>query len=319
MESFEIPSEWSGWENVIVGIGDSGCHTVEYLQTKNISDVRLVCVGASENLLSRCSIQNQIYIDLKKSCVSKSNKGSCAAYRTDLKNGAATIDHLLFGDALFLIVDVDDCTGSGVMPALVEQARGAGSSFIVAIVMLPFTHERRTNIIEKETRQVSELVDVLLVIDNNKIVTATHNETEKNSSLFAARNIIVEKTLKSMIDFNSYSGLLNYSMKDIKSALRYMGRATVARAYAKGMDRAQIATQRVLDNHLLNNDSAHIAKNIFVNVTAGANFNLSEYAIVGSTIQKHISTDTELTLGPLIDPALEDELRITIIANGRIL
>jgi cell division protein FtsZ len=225
-------------------------------------------------------------------------------------------DALSGADMVFITAGMGGGTGTGAAPVVAQVARELGI-LTVAVVTKPFLFEggKRMSVAEAGLRELEECVDSLITIPNEKLLSVMG----KNTSLldaFASANDVLLGAVQGIADLITRNGMINVDFADVKTVMSEMGMAMMGTARATGENRAREAAEAAIRSPLLEDVNLHGAKGILVNITAGINLNLGEFAEVGDIIREFASDTATVVVGTVIDQDLTDELKVTVVATG---
>jgi cell division protein FtsZ len=187
----------------------------------------------------------------------------------------------------------------------------------VAVVTKPFPFEgkRRMKVAEAGMEELRQHVDSLITIPNDKLLSVLG----KNVTLieaFAEANNVLLNAVQGVADLIVRPGMINVDFADVRTVMAEMGMAMMGSGRASGENRAQRAAEMAIRSPLLEDVDLRGARGILVNVSAGVDLGLDEFTEVGNTIEEFSSEDATIVVGTVIDPSLEDEIRVTVVATG---
>jgi cell division protein FtsZ len=219
-------------------------------------------------------------------------------------------------DMVFITAGMGGGTGTGGAPIFAEVAKELGI-LTVAVVTKPFPFEgkKRYMIAEQGIEQLSQHVDSLITIPNEKLLTVLGT----NASLleaFKAANDVLLGAVKGIADLIMRPGMINVDFADVRTVMSEMGMAMMGTGYARGENRAREAAEAAIRSPLLEDVNLQGARGILVNITAGEDLSLGEFTEVGNTIAEFASDDATVVVGTVIDPDMGDEIRVTVVATG---
>lgn len=300
----------------VVGVGGGGGNAVEHMVAEHIDGVVFICANTDAQALknSKAEIQMQLGDELTKGLGAGANP---QIGREAAEEDRERIREVLQGaDMIFITAGMGGGTGTGAAPVFAEIAKELGI-LTVAIVTKPFSFEGRQRALaaEEGIRRLSEHVDSLITIPNNKLLSVLG----KNISLvnaFKAANNVLSGAVKGISDLITRPGLINVDFADVRTVMSAMGMAMMGTGTAKGEDRARRAAEAAIASPLLEDINLAGARGLLVNITAGLDMTIGEFEEVGDVIKGFISDDATVVVGTVIDPELSDELRVTVIVTG---
>jgi cell division protein FtsZ len=187
----------------------------------------------------------------------------------------------------------------------------------VAVVTKPFPFEgrRRMQVALKGIEDLSQHCDSLITIPNEKLITVLGRNATMVQAFRAANDVLLG-AVQGIADLIVRPGLINVDFADVRTVMSEMGLAMMGTGHAKGDDRAQAAAESAIQNPLLDDVNLAGANGILVNITAGADFTMSEFDEVGRTVENFASEDATIVIGTVLDPDMQDEVRVTVVATG---
>jgi cell division protein FtsZ len=219
-------------------------------------------------------------------------------------------------DMVFITAGMGGGTGTGGAPIVAQAAKELGI-LTVAVVTKPFAFEGRKRLAfaEQGIRELSQYVDSLITIPNDKLLTVLG----KNVSLldaFKSANDVLLNAVQGIAELITRPGLINVDFADVRTVMSEMGIAMMGSGSARGNDRAREAAEIAIGSPLLEDVNLSGARGILVNVTAGLDLSIGEFEEVGNTIKEFASENATVVVGTVIDPDMQDELRVTVVATG---
>jgi cell division protein FtsZ len=179
----------------------------------------------------------------------------------------------------------------------------------------PFEGKKRMQVADEGIRALSECVDSLITIPNEKLLTILGKDASLLSA-FAKADDVLAGAVRGISDIMQRPGLMNVDFADVKTVMGEMGMAMMGTGCASGPNRAREATEEAIRNPLLEDVNLQGARGILVNITAGLDLSLGEYGAVGEIIEAFASEHATVKVGAVIDPEMRDELHVTVVATG---
>ena len=300
----------------VIGVGGGGGNAVRHMIANHIEGVDFICANTDAQALSNMGAKTLLQMG------NGVTKGLGAGANPDIGRQAAIEDRdeiaeiLAGADMVFITAGMGGGTGTGAAPIFAEVARELGI-LTVAVVTRPFPFEgkKRSAVAERGIAELSEHVDSLITIPNEKLLEVLG----KSASLleaFKAANDVLLGAVKGIADLIMRPGMINVDFADVRTVMSEMGMAMMGTGYASGEDRAREAAESAIRSPLLEDVNLHGARGILVNITAGENLSLGEFTEVGDTIEEFASDDATVVVGTVIDPSMGDEIRVTVVATG---
>ncbi|HHX36109.1 MAG TPA: cell division protein FtsZ [Gammaproteobacteria bacterium] len=300
----------------VIGVGGGGGNAVNHMVANSIEGVEFICANTDAQALRDITARTILQLGTNVT------KGLGAGTNPDVGRQAAEEDReriaeVLQGtDMLFITTGMGGGTGTGAAPIIAQVAKEMGI-LTVAVVTRPFPFEgrRRLQIANEGIRALSEHVDSLITIPNEKLLTILGKDASLLAA-FAKADDVLAGAVRGISDIIKRPGMINVDFADVKTVMSEMGMAMMGTGCASGPNRAREATEEAIRNPLLEDVNLHGARGILVNITAGPDLSLGEYAEVGSIIEEFASDEAMVKVGTVIDPDMRDELHVTVVATG---
>ena len=300
----------------VIGVGGGGGNAVHHMISNQVEGVEFICANTDAQALDNLKAKTILQMG------SNITKGLGAGANPDVGRQAALEDRdeiaeILSGaDMVFITAGMGGGTGTGAAPIVAEVAREMGI-LTVAIVTRPFPFEgkKRSSIAEQGIEELSESVDSLITIPNEKLLDVLGKEASLLEAFKAANDVLLG-AVKGIADLIMHPGMINVDFADVKTVMSEMGMAMMGTGTATGVDRAREAAESAIRSPLLEDVNLQGARGILVNITAGENLSLGEFSEVGDAVEEFASDDATVVVGTVIDPNLDEEMRITVVATG---
>ncbi len=300
----------------VIGVGGGGGNAVNHMVANIIEGVEFICANTDAQALRDVTARTVLQLGTNVT------KGLGAGTNPEVGRKAAEEDReriaeVLQGtDMLFITTGMGGGTGTGAAPIIAQVAKEMGI-LTVAVVTRPFPFEgrRRSQIADEGIRELGEYVDSLITITNEKLLTILGKDASLLSA-FAKADDVLAGAVRGISDIIKRPGMINVDFADVKTVMSEMGMAMMGTGCASGPNRAREATEEAIRNPLLEDVNLHGARGILVNITAGPDLSLGEYAEVGSIIEEFASDEAMVKVGTVIDPDMRDELHVTVVATG---
>ena len=300
----------------VIGIGGGGGNAVAHMMNSGIEGVDFICANTDAQAL-RCA---QVKTALQIGC--NITKGLGAGANPDVGRQAAMedrdrIQEVIEGaDMLFITAGMGGGTGTGAAPVIAQLAREMGI-LTVAVVTKPFGMEgsKRSNIANQGIAELGKYVDSLITIPNEKLLMVLGGDTTLLDA-FRAANHVLQGAVQGIAELITRPGLINVDFADVRTVMSEMGMAMMGSGTASGEGRAREAAEAAISSPLLEDINLAGANGILVNVTAGMDLSIGEFQEVGETIREFASEDATVVLGTVIDPEMDNTIRVTVVATG---
>ena len=300
----------------VIGVGGGGGNAVEHMLRESIEGVHFVVVNTDAQALRNSGAETTIQIG------ANITKGLGAGANPDVGREAALenrdeIRQMLTGsDMVFISAGMGGGTGTGAAPVIAEVAKELGI-LTVAVVTKPFNFEgkKRMSYALQGIDELSKHVDLLITIPNDKLLKVLGRGVSLLDAFKAANNVLMG-AVQGIAELITRPGLINVDFADVRTVMREMGTAMMGTGSARGDDRAEEAAEKAISSPLLEDIDLAGAKGILVNITAGLDVTMEEFETVGNAVKAFASENATVVVGAVIDPSLEDELRVTVVATG---
>jgi cell division protein FtsZ len=300
----------------VIGIGGGGSNAVQHMMSSNIEGVDFICANTDAQALKTCSVQTTLQLG------STITKGLGAGANPTIGRQAAMEDkerirEVLEGaDMVFITAGMGGGTGTGGAPVIAQLAREMGI-LTVAVVTKPFPFEgrKRMEVAMDGIKELSDCVDSLITIPNEKLLIVL-GKTASLLDAFKSANDVLLGAVQGIAELITRPGLINVDFADVRTVMSEMGMAMMGTGRAVGDGRAREAAEAAIRSPLLENIDLAGAKGLLVNITAGMDISIGEFDEVGNTIKELASEDATVVVGAVIDPEMQGELRVTIVATG---
>lgn len=299
----------------VIGVGGCGGNAVDHMISKNVNGVEFICANTDAQALLKSEAATTLQIG------SDITKGLGAGAKPEVGREAALEDRdriaeLIEGaDMLFIAAGMGGGTGTGAAPIIAEVAKEMGI-LTVAVVTKPFAFEgKRTAVATKGLEELSQYVDSLIVIPNEKLMEVL-GEDVPFLEAFRAANDVLHNAVSGIAEIINCPGLVNVDFADVRTVMSEMGMAMMGSAEASGVNRANIAAEQAVASPLLEDVNLANARGVLVNITASTSFKMKEYYDVMNTIKDFTADDATVIVGTVMDESIGDKLRVTMVATG---
>jgi len=297
-------------------VGGGGGNAVAHMVNSNIEGVEFVVANTDAQAMKSCGSRTHLQLG------GNVTKGLGAGANPEVGRQAALedrerIEEMLEGaDMVFITAGMGGGTGTGAAPVVAQLAKEKGI-LTVAVVTKPFPFEgrRRMQVALKGIEDLSQHVDSLITVPNEKLLSVLGREVTLLNA-FKAANDVLQGAVQGIADLITAPGLINVDFADVRTVMSEMGMAMMGSGTARGDDRAQAAAEAAINNPLLEDVNLAGACGILVNVTAGPNLTMREFDEIGRVIHDFASEDATVVIGTSLDPDMQDDVRVTVVATG---
>jgi cell division protein FtsZ len=219
-------------------------------------------------------------------------------------------------DMVFVTAGLGGGTGTGSAPVVAAVAKELGI-LTVAVVTKPFSFEGRKRALQAEAglAELRAVVDTLIAIPNQRLLAVVDRGTPLLEAFKVADTVLLQ-AVQGISDLILVPGLINLDFADVRTIMSGMGMALMGAGVGRGEHRALDAAQKAVASPLLDDTSIEGAKGILINFTGGPDLSIHEVEEAARIVQEAAHEEANIIFGAVIDPALEDEVRITVIATG---
>jgi cell division protein FtsZ len=299
----------------VIGVGGCGGNAVDHMIQAGVQGVEFIVANTDAQALkrNRSSVQLQLGGSITKGLGAGANPeiGKQAA----LEDRERIIEMIEGADMLFLTAGMGGGTGTGAAPIVAEAARELGI-LTVAVVTKPFAFEgKRQRVAAEGLEALSRHVDSLIVIPNEKLMYVLGDDVSMLDA-FKAANSVLHGAVAGIAEVINCPGLVNVDFADVRTVMSEMGMAMMGSASATGPHRATQAAEQAVASPLLEDVNLSGARGILVNITASAGLKMKEVHDVMNTIKGFTAEDATVIVGTVIDEAIADALRVTMVATG---
>ena len=300
----------------VIGVGGGGGNAVNHMLRSNIDGVDFICANTDAQALKNTEVRTALQLG------SNVTRGLGAGANPDRGYDAAMEDRdriceaLEGADMVFITAGMGGGTGTGAAPVVAEVARELGI-LTVAVVTKPFSFEgsKRMRIAEEGIARLSEHVDSVITIPNDKLLSVL-GKTTSLLEAFKSANDVLLNAVQGIAELITKPGLINVDFADVRTVMSEMGVAMMGTGRASGEHRAREAAELAIRSPLLEDINLSGARGILVNITAGLDLAIGEFDEVGNTVKEFAREDATVVVGTVIDPEMIDEMRVTVVATG---
>jgi len=300
----------------VIGIGGGGGNAVQHMLSESIDGVEFICANTDAQALKSSTAKTILQLG------SNITKGLGAGSDPEIGRHAALedrdriMDVLDGSDMVFITAGMGGGTGTGAAPIVAQVAKEMGI-LTVAVVTKPFSFEgkKRAQIADDGINELSQFVDSLITIPNEKLLSVLGRDVSLLNA-FGAANDVLLGAVQGIAELITCPGLINVDFADVRTVMSEMGMAMMGSGKAQGDDRATIAAEAAISSPLLEDVNLSGARGILVNITAGTDLSIGEFDEVGNTVKQFASENATVVVGTVIDPEMSGEMRVTIVATG---
>lgn len=300
----------------VVGVGGAGGNAVNRMIAEGLQNVEFVAVNTDAKDLLRSDA------DVKISLSDKSSRGLGAG--ADPERGAkAAQDHqsdieeaLRGADMVFVTCGEGGGTGTGAAPIVADIAMNEVGALTVAVVTKPFTFEgrKRKKSAEEGIKTLSDCVDTMIVIPNDKLLDIAEKKTTMLEAFAIADGVLSQGT-QGITDLITVPGIINLDFADVKTIMKQAGTAMMGIGTSSGDTRAVDAAQQAISSPLLES-SIDGATRVLLSIAGSKDLGIQEISDAADVVANAVDPEANIIFGTVVDESLGDQVRITVIATG---
>ncbi|MBX9782161.1 MAG: cell division protein FtsZ [Chitinophagaceae bacterium] len=318
MIHFDLPKEKSSIIKVI-GVGGGGSNAVNHMHSQIKEGVNFIICNTDAQAISLSMVPNKVQLGphLTQGLGAGANP---EIGRQATEESLEEIKRILEVNTkmAFITAGMGGGTGTGGAPIIAKICKDLGI-LTVGIVTTPFGYEGKKRIAQAEEgiNKLKDYVDTLLVISNDKLRHQFGNLKMKEA--FSKADNVLATAAKCITDVINSTGQINVDFADVCTVMKNGGVAILGNASASGENRAQMAIEQALNSPLLNDNDIRGAKWILININSAEGdheFTMDEVEVIQNHLLSQAGEDTDVILGLGYDPALGNEIGITLIATG---
>ena len=300
----------------VVGIGGGGGNAVNRMIEEHLESVEFISINTdSQALLASKS-------DVKIQIGKKLTRGLGAGARPEIGRQAIEENRdevgrvLQSADLVFVTCGMGGGTGTGAAPVVAELAKEAGA-LTVGIVTKPFLFEGRKRMRQADMgiAEMRKHVDTMIIVPNERLLAVVGKGIPFQDALKKADEVLLHAT-QGISTLISKTGLVNVDFADVRTVMQNGGSALMGTGIGRGENRAMEAAQQAISSPLLDNISINGSSGVLLNITGGGDLTLGEVTQISEIVHDAAGDDAEIIFGAVSEPAMQGEIRVTVIATG---
>jgi len=314
---FNFADDFVGVANIkVVGVGGAGGNAINRMIASDLKGVEFIAVNTDAQVLEQNRAEKRVQIG------SGVTNGLGAGANPDIGRRAMeesrqeVADQVGQPNLVFITAGMGGGTGTGAAPIVAEIAKTAGA-LTVAIVTKPFRFEGRKRIQRAEDGldELKSKVDTLITIPNERLLEIVDKNTTL-SNAFATADEVLHQATKGISDLITIPGLINCDFADVRTVMLEMGNALMGTGCGEGEERAIDAAQQAISSPLLESISIAGARGVLMNITGGEDMTLHDVNSATTLIYDKAGDNANIIFGAVVDPAMNNKMRVTVIATG---
>jgi cell division protein FtsZ len=300
----------------VVGIGGGGGNAVNRMIEERLDAVEFISINTDAQAL--LASKSDVKIQIGK----KLTRGLGAGARPEIGRQAIEenkdeVERVLsHADLVFVTCGMGGGTGTGAAPVVAELAKAAGA-LTVGIVTKPFLFEGRKRMRQAEMgiNDMRQHVDTMIVVPNERLLAVVGKGIPFQDALKKADEVLLHAT-QGISTLVSKTGLVNVDFADVRTVMMNGGSALMGTGVGRGENRAMEAAQNAISSPLLDNVSISGSSGVLLNITGGGDLTLGEVTQISEIVHEAAGDEAEIIFGAVHEPAMQGEIRVTVIATG---
>ena len=316
-DAFELIGQHLEGANIkVIGVGGGGGNAVHHMISEGIEGAQFILLNTDLQALNNSPATTKIQLGEQLT----KGLGAGADPEVGRRSAEEDIDRIREGltgaDMVFITAGMGGGTGTGAAPIVAKLAKEMGI-LTVAVVTKPFTFEGRARlaVAEQGIAELSQYVDSLITVPNNKLLTVLGKNVSLLSAFKTANNVLLG-AVQGIAELITRPGLINVDFADVRTVMSEMGMAMMGTGEGSGETRAREAAEAAIASPLLEDIDLSDARGVLVNITAGTDMSIGEFEEVGEVIKSFTSESATVVVGTVIDPDMTDKLRVTVVVTG---
>ncbi|MDY6918901.1 MAG: cell division protein FtsZ [Pseudomonadota bacterium] len=300
----------------VIGVGGGGGNAVEHMLSNQVDGVEFICANTDAQALKNMNAKTLLQLGGAVTKGLGAGANPCVGRDAALEDRDRIREVLEGADMVFITAGMGGGTGTGGAPIVAEIAKEMGI-LTVAVVTKPFPFEgrKRMQVAMEGMSELSDSVDSLITIPNEKLLAVLGPKTSLLDAFKAANDVLLG-AVQGIADLIIRPGMINVDFADVRTVMSEMGMAMMGTGHSSGENRAREAAEKAIRSPLLEDVNLQGARGILVNITAGESLSLGEFSEVGDTVEEFASENATVVVGTVIDPSLGEDLRVTVVATG---
>lgn len=299
----------------VIGVGGGGGNAVNRMIEARVEGVEFITANTDAQALRSSKAPVKLQLGMKLTSGLGAGANPDVGRRAAIEDSEKIIEALDGADMVFVTAGLGGGTGTGAAPVIASLASEMGA-LTVAVVTRPFAFEGKRRMLQAEhgVDELLESVDTMIVIPNERLL-----DVAKDAGFFESFRIaddVLRQGVQGISDIITIPGIINRDFADVKTTMSGMGFAVMGTALASGPDRAVEAAHAAMSSPLLEEGAIDGARGILINISGSRSLKLSEVNEASTIIQSSAHEDANIIFGAVLDEALDDQIKITVIATG---
>jgi cell division protein FtsZ len=315
---YEIEEEIRGGARIkVIGVGGGGCNAVARMVQEGLEGVEFHAMNTDLQALTACPVPNKLQLGAKITNGLGAGSNPEIGRQAALENTDRIVEALQGADMVFVTSGLGGGTGTGAAPVIASLSKEL-DALTVAVVTKPFGFEgaRRRRLADEGLGRLASTVDTVIAIPNDRLLALAPRGTSFFEA-FKMADDILRQAVQGISDIITTPGIINRDFSDIKTTMSGMGYAMLGTALARGEKAAVEAARQAISCPLLEDSRITGSRGILINITGSSRLGLHEVNEACSIIREAADCDdVQINFGVILNEAMEDAVKITVIATG---
>ncbi len=300
----------------VIGVGGGGGNAVNRMVRAGFNSVEFIVANTDEQALAANAAPTKIQIGRQLTKGLGAGADPIVGREAALEDTERILEALTGADLVFVTTGLGGGTGTGAAPVIASLANQLGA-LTIAVVTKPFRFEGRKRAMQADlgVTDLAETVDTMIMIPNERLL-ATVAKSTSMSEAFATADDVLRQAIQGISDLILVPGLINLDFADVRTIMLRMGMAIMGTGVAQGDNRAKLAATAAISSPLLEDASVQGARGVIINVTGGPDLTLAEVSEASDIIYSAAHEEANIIFGAVVDPKMEGQVKITVIATG---
>jgi cell division protein FtsZ len=300
----------------VIGVGGAGCNAINRMIDVELKNIEFIAANTDLQSLNANRSPNKIQLGVELTKGLGAGADPEIGEKAALEDREKIMEFLHGSEMIFITAGMGGGTGTGAAPIVGSVAKDVGA-LTVGVVTKPFFFEleRKMDIADEGIAKLIEVVDTLIIIPNQQLLEIIDKKTSIMES-FRLADEVLRQGVQGISDLISIPGVINIDFADVKTIMNLSGGALMGTGIGKGENKAIEAAQLAINNPLLEDATIEGARGVLVNVTGGNDLSLFEYDEIVKMVTGTADSDAMIIAGMVIDPSVNNEVRVTVIATG---
>ena len=314
---FNLADDYVGYAAIkVIGVGGGGGNAINRMIDAGLKGVDFIAINTDAQVLDQNMAGKKIQIGREITSGLGAGANPDVGKKAMDESRAEVMREMGTPNLVFITAGMGGGTGTGAAPVVAEIAKLSGA-LTVAIVTLPFKFEGNKRMLRAQQglADLKAKVDTLITIPNERLLEIVDKHTPLGKAFSTADEVLHQAT-KGISDLITIPGLINCDFADVRTVMKEMGDALMGTGHGEGDEKAIDAARAAISSPLLGNVSISGAQGVLINVTGGEDMTLFDVNTATSLIYEEAGADANIIFGAVIDPAMNNQMRVTVIATG---